>query len=129
QIGGLGQTGGGALVVAPITASTERIDPFLPRARAQVLWSSPPRREQLARAREGDVGADARRQEQAEDEQLPQRGRLVPERDRGLRGEGATVRVEEASGVFSLCAHAADPMSGPGRRVKGRRSLSCRCSS
>src|SRR5699024_11973640 len=74
-------------------------------------------REQLARAREGDVGADARRQEQAEDEQLPQRGRLVPERDRGLRGEGATVRVEEASGVFSLCAHAADPKIG---RASGR---------
>src|SRR5699024_3325996 len=107
-----------ALVVASVAAAAEGVDPLLPGALTQTLRRPPPGGEEFAGGGECDIGADPSRQQQCEDEQLPQRRRLVAQSDRGLGGEGATMLVDEATGTISLCAHGADRRRGDRDRVK-----------
>src|SRR5699024_6830965 len=85
------------LVVASVAAAAEGVDPLLPGALTQTLRRPPPGGEEFAGGGECDIGADPSRQQQCEDEQLPQRRRLVAQSDRGLGGEGATMLVDEAT--------------------------------
>src|SRR5699024_1763354 len=108
----------GALVVASVASAAEGVDPLLPRALPQTLRCPPSGGEELAGGGECDIGADPSRQQQCEDEQLPQRRRLVAQGDRSRGGEGATMLVDEAAGTISLCAHGADRRPGHRDRVK-----------
>src|SRR5699024_7207120 len=114
QRGGVVEAGRGALVVASVAAAPEGIDPLLPRALAQVLGRAPAGGEQLAGRRDGDVRTDARRQQQAQHEQLPQGCRLVPQRDRRVGRERAAVRPQESMCEVPLSGHGEESREGPG---------------
>lgn len=80
-----------ALVVAPIAALAQRVDPLLPARVGHPARIAHPRLVQGAGGREGDGAADPRAEETGHDQGAVQRLRCVPQLDARLLGERTAV--------------------------------------
>src|SRR5581483_7805780 len=90
------QCGRGALVVALVVCAPEGVHALLPAGLQHLRGRAVTRREQLARGVHRDVGADADRG-QDDDEELVERPRRVAQPDPGLVREGLAVLFKQVT--------------------------------
>jgi hypothetical protein len=95
QLGGVAELGGRALVVAPVSAPTQRVHPFLPVGVGHPARIAQPRVVQGPGGVDGDRAPDPGAEQMRQHQQPVQRLWGVLQRDARLLGERLPVRAHE----------------------------------
>lgn len=122
QRGAVTELGGGALVVAPVAALRQGVDPLLPGRHGHPPRGAQSRVEQGAGGRHRHGRADARAEQPGQHQHLVQRLRGVAQPDPALGGEGLAVPLQQGvrqGPLPTAAAHGAVPR-GPRGKSRGR---------